>query len=792
VRLLALAAIAAVLIVVVALFLPTPEPPTTPPRLHAGYAGSASCKECHAGIYNAWKASAHASALAPANPETVKGEFVGVEPVTFNQLLSQPNAWKDSVILTDGTELEGVIVSQSQEEVILQTAERDLSIPRADVAKIQTAAQKQQEYDAGPRTESPYSITVVEPSTLLEGPRTEKHRVDYTLGAGRQTQQYVTKLPDGRLQVLPLVWDSQKNLWYDSRRLLPNPLEVGPESSYYWRGLEQTANNTCLRCHASQLEVNYNPRNDTFATTWAEPGVNCEACHGPAAQHIDIVRKARASGRKPTGWGITSLKSLSSDARTAICAQCHSLHSVQVPELKPGENYYDHFVPRLWDYQGRYRADGTPTEQNYQYLSLLSSQCAHASNLTCSDCHDPHGKGLSLAEMRLPKSDELCTRCHKDIAADLAKHTHHRVESSGSRCTNCHMPRIDIRMGRHTTDHRITSPTPASTVVLEIPNACNNCHRTETPEWANIHFTAWHGKEDPNESYLRAFIVDRLTRGDPRMLASGLELLRQPKASPPLRAMVAVLASRFPGARVQEAVAAALHDPHPLVQVAAISSLSGSWVAENLPIVAAKLTADVLAVRLAAAERFLDHPELIGRLESPEQRRDLSRVLREEAFPSVARNRDRPEAATELGRIRRVLGQRGLAARDYRLVLEKRPDFAPARRALAHFYLDQQRYEEALDEFDRLTSADQQDYDAHVSKARCLMALGRTDEAVEILEDVVDRAPRHVPARVQLGRAYLTRGQTEKAREELLQALKLEPQNETARRLLRQQLSPKR
>ena len=40
-----------------------------------GYAGSAACARCHAGIHREWADSHHATFLGPANPQTVRGDF---------------------------------------------------------------------------------------------------------------------------------------------------------------------------------------------------------------------------------------------------------------------------------------------------------------------------------------------------------------------------------------------------------------------------------------------------------------------------------------------------------------------------------------------------------------------------------------------------------------------------------------------------------------------------------------------------------------------------------------------
>ncbi len=828
-RLVLVTAAAVLVILLVAWLLPAPAPLPSPERQHTDYLGSAVCRECHLSEYEAWKDSVHARAFQPASASTVAGEFVGVEPVVFNNLTTIPVAWEDVITLKDGRQLAGTVLSETPEEVVLRDVGRGRTVARKDILTISPGSdrrQKQAQNRGVPVAEqAEYKMAIIEPTPAGQQPKVQKHPVAYVLGAGRQTQQYLTRLPDGRLQVLPLVWDTSRRLWYDHRRALAGPKDINPDSPYYWSGYEQTANLSCLQCHVSQLETNYEPRTDTYQSTWTEPGINCEVCHGPARKHVALTRGARKTGERPVDWGLKSPRALSAQARTDICAQCHSLRLSYVAELKPGEDYYDHFVPYLWNYQGRYWADGTPRYQNYQYLSLLESRCTRtirgtANPLTCTDCHDPHrnqsqgwhgrpvqrirrtaggatrvrttgtgfaGAGAGPGE-RSPASDRLCTRCHSDIAADVTAHTHHPTESPGSRCLNCHMPRLDLPMGRYTTDHRITIPVPQATQALEIPNACSDCHRSETPEWAARHFVDRYG-EDPGGHFARTLTVVALSQSDAQALGPALGILADPEESRPLRAMVATLLATARQPRVQQALLQAALEAHPLVRVSALRALSSTSMEEHATEIAGLLNAPLLGVRLTAASRFTDQPELIDRLEA-DGRRALVAAL-DEAFAAASDQREHPGPGLDLARIRLVLGILGLAqrsdvTRQHRLVLEKQPDYVPARTSLARLYLRQQRFEEALVQFTALARLQPENLAAQVGAAQCLIPTGRAEEAVDTLEQVLAGAPRYIPAHLNLGLAYQSLGRTDQARAQWEEVLRLDPGNVLAGALLAQ------
>jgi len=60
----------------------------------------------------------------------------------------------------------------------------------------------------------------------------------------------------------------------------------------------------------------------------------------------------------------------------------------------------------------------------------------------------------------------------------------HKADSPGSRCYNCHMPRVVYGvMSVHPT-HQITVPAPLSTATASVPNACNQCHLDKSVNWA--------------------------------------------------------------------------------------------------------------------------------------------------------------------------------------------------------------------------------------------------------------------------------------------------------------------
>jgi Flp pilus assembly protein TadD len=351
------------------------------------------------------------------------------------------------------------------------------------------------------------------------------------------------------------------------------------------------------------------------------------------------------------------------------------------------------------------------------------------------------------------------------------------------------MPALDIPPGRYTTDHRITVPNPRATVRWEVPNACNNCHRTESPEWAARQLTAWYG-DDPGRHDARALLVDALGRGDPTVLATALEVLRDPKESPPLRATVALLIGPAAGPQVEAALLAAAKDGSPLLEAYALSALSRQSVEARTADVANFLASPLRAVRFVAASRLSEQPDVLRSLRGTDRGRLLASVL-EDAFAATELRREHPDNGADLAAVRLALnllgaGPRSDVIREYRLVLDRYPDHVPAHAALARLYLTQQRFEEALVEFTALARVQPGDLAAQVGAAQCLIPLGRPAEAAGILEKVLEMAPNYVLAHLHLGLAYQALGKTAEARAAWEKALSLDPGNVAARGLLNQ------
>jgi hypothetical protein len=173
-------------------------------------------------------------------------------------------------------------------------------------------------------------------------------------------------------------------------------IDMGDEWVPYYPGEEKPYD--CGACHTT----GYSPQGNQNALpgvtgTWAEPGVQCEECHGPGSQHAS----------HPASY------EMKVDRDSAACGHCHYRG-----------------VPEEVDAQ-----DGL-IQHNEQYEELFQGK--HAT-LECVQCHDPHVGVIQLRETDADQTTRInCQDCHYREAENFGLSLHPKD------CVTCHMPRITM------------------------------------------------------------------------------------------------------------------------------------------------------------------------------------------------------------------------------------------------------------------------------------------------------------------------------------------------------------
>jgi predicted CXXCH cytochrome family protein len=483
-------------------------------------------------------------------------------------------------------------------------------------------------------------------------------------------------------------------------------------------------NSQCAYCHTTGFEKNYDPATDSFASTWKAMGVSCEQCHGPLDGHA-------AKPKVPVR--------LSPQQDMENCAACHARREELTGKFHAGEKFDDHFRVVLPDLTDIYYPDGQVRDEDFEYGSFLTSKMGKA-GISCLDCHNPHSGKLKLPA----ENNALCLSCHATPGQrgavpipDAAAHSHHKPDSTGNRCVECHMPQTTYMARDPRRDHGFTVPDPQLTKELGIPNSCNRCHADKTTDWAITWMQEWYQMQRPSRD--RARLIARARSGDPAVSQPIMEFFKS-EPNPAWRAsLVLMLEGREQDPAVQEFLTAAASDPSPLVRDAAVRTL-----AQARPDVLQKALSDPSrGVRISAAWHLLMNRQTV-----PEG--------------------SRMEIGTWLSNISDGAGgafqQARLAAIEKRLPdLERWTTLAVARdpssgmfQQAAQLMYQADRLPQAKAFFDRSLAADPKNTDATYSLALLEAELGNSARSLELLRTTVSLAS-------DFGRAWYNLGLAEAA-----------------------------
>jgi predicted CXXCH cytochrome family protein len=627
--------------------------------------------------------------------------------------------------------------------------------------------------------------------------------VKYTFGV-HPLQQYLVELPRGHVQALSIAWDARPAAEGGQRWFHLYPDErIGYRDELHWTRRQQNWNFMCADCHSTDVRKRYDAATDSYATTYAEISVGCEACHGPGSTHVAWARTGRRgesrgltvrfAERRGVAWTRNAQTgkpqrnlTRTTEVEIGVCAQCHARRAQLAEGYRAGRPFADHYLPAVLE-PSLYYADGQQRDEVFIWGSWQQSRM-HAAGVTCSDCHDPHSQKL-----RAP-GNALCARCHDASKYDTRAHHHHDATAPGARCVECHMPSATYMVVDARRDHRLSVPRPDQSVALGVPNACNRCHRDVDARWAAARVRDWLGRDARgNERHAPVFAAAEA--GDARS-APALQALVDDAGLPAIVRASALAHLRNVGPVDPALVARACHDPDTLVRLAAAS------LAEALPpdgrLVLTPLLEDAhRAVRIEAARVMAP---LASRL-SADTRAAWQRAA-DEYVATLRYGADRPEAHVALGTFAAALGRPADARAAFEAALRLEPTLEPAyvdfadvlraegaredevlavlRRGLEHIpdgaslqhavglaLVRQRDMPGALDALRRATELGPDVARYTYVYAVALHSAGRVDEAVKVL----DRARNHWPNDRDVGVALATyqaqRGDTVAARHTL-------------------------
>ncbi|MEO1528907.1 MAG: hypothetical protein AAFX06_26095 [Planctomycetota bacterium] len=434
-----------------------------------GYIGSQSCKSCHAEYHQSWHTSYHRTMTQPVTPDTV--------PLT--------------------------ILQQRMVQV------------------------KNQTYRFSRRGDE-FFVELNDP--IADNKRLTRKLVMITGSHHMQVFWYESGYDKTPAQ-LQIMYYLVQDRWIPRRSAFLRPPTMDKEDELgRWNGI-------CVNCHSTH------PRSrppeegeENWETRVSEFGITCEACHGPAEAHV-AFHESKDVAALSTKDPIVNPLDLPHETRSDMCGQCHGMMMVSIKDEADKEHYFEHgrgFRPgtelddapflqvvraskehtgsdtfRKFDSLpgvtiGHFWPDGELRVTGRDYSGMIESKCFQEGELSCLSCHtmheqDPDKQAEWRDDQLLPnmRSDAACLQCHPKYEELGSEHTHHPIDSEGSRCMNCHMPHTIYGILKSSRSHTISSPSVATTLETGRPNACNLCHLDHTLKETASHLAEWYDHDVP-------------------------------------------------------------------------------------------------------------------------------------------------------------------------------------------------------------------------------------------------------------------------------------------------------
>jgi hypothetical protein len=282
----------------------------------------------------------------------------------------------------------------------------------------------------------------------------KRDEILYTIGS-QWKQRFLVK-KDDTLFISPIQYNAQTDRWVNYHE------QDWDKRSWLLK---------CGGCHATGVDME--------KKTFNEPGVTCEACHGPGSWHAALPKTAVFEKRQT----IVNPAKLTMGVAVQICGSCHNRgKATQVKGggwpigYKPGkalQSYYKSTSFGAGDVKHVY-ANEFSKGHHQQFIDWQQSKHSDE-GVTCTSCHYVHQLGIAQTQFQTQAAgSKQCFQCHEMINNNLGHSIH-----SFANCIGCHMPKIaksaesgDIH------SHVFVTLLPEDTLKNpKVPNSCQTCHK---------------------------------------------------------------------------------------------------------------------------------------------------------------------------------------------------------------------------------------------------------------------------------------------------------------------------
>jgi hypothetical protein len=260
-----------------------------------------------------------------------------------------------------------------------------------------------------------YYQTAVVGSGELQTRRSE--RIGLVIGSGTRGQTYLYWAGD-KLYELPVSYWSEGRQWINSPGYQDGTADFG-----------RPVDPRCLECHTSYiLPRSPDLQGNIYEKASLIPGISCESCHGPGADHVAREQKHSAT---TTDHAILNPAKFVRDRQVDQCALCHD--GTQSQELKPAFSYLPGQPLDEYLSVDPTTITNQPDVHGNQVGLLKKSRCYLSSpTMSCSTCHNVHQPERPAAAY-----SDRCLSCHTWQSCGASRTLGSKITHN---CIDCHMP----------------------------------------------------------------------------------------------------------------------------------------------------------------------------------------------------------------------------------------------------------------------------------------------------------------------------------------------------------------
>jgi Cytochrome c554 and c-prime len=281
--------------------------------------------------------------------------------------------------------------------------------------------------------------------SVTDGAQSLSAPIEWAFGLGHKGQTYIYERDGGFYESRLSFYKSLQALDLTTGHDASNPDDL---KSAMGRWLDAGEARRCFGCHTTASNVGGH-----FDTSHLTPGVQCESCHGPGANHVAAMK----AGKIEAGHAaIFNPKKLDPVASVDFCGACHRTWAdVVLGEQKLRSVMNVRFQP--------YRLEDSKCWRNSQGDARLQ----------CIACHNPHEQ----LNQEASSYDAKCLTCHSSATGAAEQSVSEKLIRDKSGAEKSTLARLTQEKSAHETPAKICPQAKSN---------CITCHMSQV-EVPSVH-----------------------------------------------------------------------------------------------------------------------------------------------------------------------------------------------------------------------------------------------------------------------------------------------------------------